>query len=95
MIHCGAKVTGFKPTSAIPLKESSLHRPRTKTSKKSEPSYDQPKHGDDATPLPPPALIRLMQDLGASLGVAPEALTMDKLIAGLESEPAKSSSNDD
>ena len=75
---------GYKPTSAILVKPRPPRQPRAKKPKLQEANDQQPssKVSDDG---PAPIPINVMQNLGASLGISPEKLTVEQLMA----EPKK------
>ena len=86
MTRSCAKKSGFKPTSAIPNKPSSLRRPRAKKPRYGSVSQEENSSaaGEHSTAVPPPTPISLMQRIGESLGISPEKLTEDKLMASPE-----------
>ena len=88
MTHSCAKRTGMKPTSAIPIKPTPLRRPKAKKLKIDEES------GQD-TLLPPPTPIATMQAIGASLGIAPDKLSMEKLMAPPQQAPQEDGPHDE
>ena len=88
MTRSCAKRTGMKPTSAIPVKPTPLRRPKAKKLKLDEEA------GQDI-PLPPPTPIATMQAIGASLGIAPEELSVEKLMASPKQAPQDDSSHEE
>lgn len=78
-----AKKFGFKPVSAIPPKPTPLRRPRDKKPRlQVAAAVSTEEKSSNYGGIPPPTPIRAMQDLGASLGIAPEEHTTVKLMAG-------------
>ena len=78
----------MKPTSAIPVRPTPLRRPKAKNLKLDEEA------GQD-TPLPPPTPIATMQAIGASLGIAPDKLSVEKLMAPRQQAPQDEGSHDE
>ena len=78
----------MKPTSAIPVKPTPLRRPKAKKLKLDADA------GQD-TPLPPPTSIATMQAIGASLGIAPDDLSVEKLMAPPKQVPQDEGSHDE
>ena len=89
MTRGAAKLQGYKPTSAIPVKPRPPKHARAKKPKIQEANDQQPspKVSEDG---PAPIPINVMQNLGASLGIPPEKLTVELLMA----EPKKTQHND-
>ena len=96
MTRSCAKKSGFKPTSAIPNKPSSLRRPRAKKPRYGSVSQEENSSaaGEHSTAVPPPTPISLMQRIGESLGISPEKLTEDKLTASPERKDQQNDSDD-
>lgn len=91
MTRSCAKLGGFKPVSAIPVKPTSIRRPRAKKIKMSV----NVEADDRAPQLPPPTPIRAMQELGASLGIAPDKMTVENLMASPKPVDQDDVSNDE
>lgn len=94
-----AKLKGYKPVSAIPLKPKPLRQPKAKRLKISV-ALDDTAAPADSSPdesskkVPPPTPLSVMQALGASLRIPPEKLTVEKLMASSKDEANSTSSND-
>ena len=88
MTHSCAKRAGIKPTSAIPVRPTPLRRPKAKKLKLDADA------GQD-TPLPPPTPIATMQAIGASLSIASDKLSVEKLMAPPQQAPQDDGSHDE
>ena len=89
MTRGAAKLQGYKPTSAIPVKPRPPRQPRAKKPKIQDANDQQPSpkvSENGSAPIP----INVMQNLGASLGISPDKLTVEQLMA----EPKKTQHND-
>lgn len=78
---------GFKPTSPLAAKQKPLKQPRAKKLKPSIPVSNDTPHvekieKEQAMPDDvPPTRIPIVHQLGASLGIPQEKLTMEKFMA--------------
>lgn len=100
MTRSVAKLKGFKPTSALSPKQKPLRQPRAKKLKTATIVPDDLPPAEQSTKeqaVPdeiPPTPIPTMQQLGASLGIPAEELTVEKLMASPGNATDANVSND-
>lgn len=102
MTRSVAKLNGFKPISAVPIKPKPLRQPRSKKSKldvdalvNATPTTENEKsEAQRHRRCHPPTPICVMQSLGASLGIPSEKLYVEKLMADPSCAPNDESAND-
>ena len=78
----------MKPISAIPVKPTPLRCPKAKKLKLDS-------DASQYIPLPPPMPIATMQAIGASLGIALDELSVEKLMAPPQQAPQDDGSHDE
>ena len=100
MTRSAAISQGFKPISHLSPKTRPLRQPRAKKLKadiqSTTPSTeDQLEEASTEGQVPPPTPIAMLQQIGTTLGVLPENMTMEKLMSSSDAAPMPLVSNDD